>query len=83
MGTGAKHGLDFVDAIALLESDDLLVIDDNRQDYGEQRCIGFGPVGGRICVVVHVRHRVDTARIISFRKANRREVKFYEASIPR
>ena len=73
-----KHGLDFVHAVAVLEHPDLLLIADNRRDYGETRLIGFGPLTGRIHVVVHVARTASCIRIVSFRKANHREVRFYE-----
>lgn len=74
----AKHGLDFLDAVAVLESPALLVIADTRHDYREARLIGFGPLADRLCVVVHVERTADCIRIVSFRKANRREIHFYD-----
>jgi uncharacterized DUF497 family protein len=51
-------------------------IEDRRQDYGEARLLTFAPMNGRLHVVCYC-IRGDAFRIISFRKANRREEKFY------
>ena len=49
---------------------------DVRQDYGERRWIILGPVRGRLFVVVYT-YRNGRRRLISARKANAREVRFY------
>ena len=57
--------------------------EDQRRDYGEPRFIATGPIdafGGRLFVVVYT-WRGSTRRIISFRKANDREVRKYRASV--
>ena len=57
---------------------------DARIDYGETRFIATGPIaalGDRIFVVVYT-WRENIRRIISFRKANDREVRKYRASNP-
>lgn len=51
---------------------------DRRHDYGEDRWIGYAPLGERLYCVVFV-ERDGGKRIISLRKANNREVKRYEA----
>jgi len=71
-----KHGIDFV-AACLLWQAPMLVVQDDRQDYGETRWIGLGKLEKRIMVVVFTK-RIDTVRIISCRKANKREIKYYE-----
>jgi uncharacterized DUF497 family protein len=56
---------------------------DARHDYGETRFIATGPIaelGGRLFVVVYT-WRGATRRIISFRKANDRETRKYQASV--
>ena len=50
---------------------------DTRKDYGEMRRISIGPIHGRLHVMVWTR-RDREVRIISLRKANKREVRFYE-----
>lgn len=73
-----KHGLSLVDA-QNLEWSELFFWPDDRFDYGEQRFIGYAPIGQRLYCVVYV-DRGDVRRIISLRKANPREVKFYAAN---
>ncbi|MBF0159113.1 MAG: BrnT family toxin, partial [Magnetococcales bacterium] len=70
-----KHGVSLSDA-ARLEWDTVYAMLDCRRDYGEQRQIGYGLIGERLFNVVFVQHG-ETMRIISFRKANRREVLRY------
>ena len=58
--------------------------EDARIDYGETRFVATGPIaalGNRIFVVVYT-WRENIRRIISFRKANDREVRKYRASNP-
>ncbi|MGH7814965.1 MAG: BrnT family toxin [Candidatus Binataceae bacterium] len=51
-------------------------IPDLRKDYGEARFLAFGPIGDRLhCVTFSVRGR--KIRVISLRRANRREVEQY------
>ena len=72
-----KHGLSFDDAIRVFADDKRVVAIDNRTDYGEERLITVGYIAGRLCVVVYTEsHHI--IRIISARKANRREQKKYE-----
>jgi uncharacterized DUF497 family protein len=67
-----KHGCSFADALAL-DWPSLAVIEDRRMDYGERRWRGMGDIGERLhCVVFTVRN--DAIRIISLRRANRREI---------
>ncbi|MBN9406807.1 MAG: BrnT family toxin [Burkholderiales bacterium] len=75
----AKHGV----SMALAERicwPDVLCMPDNRRDYGELREIGFAVIDERLYVVVFVQ-RGEVMRIISLRKANRREVKLYDEAI--
>ena len=56
---------------------------DSRRDYGETRFIATGPIaefGDRLFVAVYT-WRGAVRRIISFRKANDREARKYQASI--
>jgi len=50
---------------------------DTRRDYGEVRVRAFGYLDERLHVLVFV-EIADGIRVISFRKANQREVKCYE-----
>ena len=50
---------------------------DARRDYGEIRFRAFGHLNGRIHALVFA-ETVEGIRVISFRKANKREVRMYE-----
>ncbi len=50
---------------------------DTRKDYGEKRFIALGYIGERLFSMVFT-VRNDVLRIISLRKANKREVHNYE-----
>ena len=51
---------------------------DSRFDYGEVRLITLGLLGGRVVIIAHAPRGDDVTRIISMRKANRREQKIYQ-----
>ncbi len=69
------RGLSF-DVTADLDWDAAHTIEDQRQSYSERRYLAYAPMHGRLHVVCFC-IRGDAFRIISFRKANRREEKFY------
>lgn len=71
----AKHGVSLAMAVHI-EWDSLYVVPDIRWQYREQRMVGIGYLGLRLYVVVYV-DRDEVRRIISLRKANRREVNNY------
>ena len=75
-----KHGVDFVVAFQLWEAP-MLVVEDIRRDYDEQRWIALGKLNHRVMVVAYTKRKIDIVRIISFRKANKREVAYYEKII--
>ena len=50
---------------------------DSRYDYDELRFVSYGYIGERLHVIVWT-PRGKSKRIISLRKANKREQKFYE-----
>ena len=70
-----EHGLDFADAHRAF-SKDAFVITDDRKDYNEYRYILLGLMHERI-VVIAFTVRGNVIRIISMRKANKREQKSY------
>jgi uncharacterized DUF497 family protein len=72
-----KHGLDFADAEQVLTGP-CVTFADSRFDYGELRLITLGLLAGRAVVVAHAPRGEDITRIISMRKANRREQKIYQ-----
>lgn len=71
----AKHGVGLAAAEGL-EWDTAVTWPDARKDYGEDRECGIGYIGLTLHFVVFV-DRHQTRRIISLRKANRKEVKRY------
>ncbi|MBU1360685.1 MAG: BrnT family toxin [Gammaproteobacteria bacterium] len=73
-----KHGLSLAVASSL-DWDEALVWVDDRYEYGEARMIALAPDTGILYYVAFV-DRDDARRIISLRKANRREVKHYVES---
>ena len=73
-----KHGLSLALA-AQLDWDASLVWVDDRHEYGELRMIALAPDTGILYYVAFV-DRGETRRIISLRRANRREVKHYVKS---
>ena len=76
-----KHGFDFAGAWQLFENH-LLVKPDIRKAYGEDRWIGIGSMNNEIIVVfVFTKRNNEITRIISMRKASKKERKNYEKSI--
>lgn len=70
-----KHGVSLALA-AKLEWDSVVTWPDTRRAYGEPRQCGIGYIGLRLFFVAFV-DRAEGRRIISLRKANPREVKYY------
>ena len=78
----ARHRLP-LGAAELLFEGPFIEEEDRRRDYGETRFVATGPVeefGSRIHVVVYI-WRDGVRRIISFRKANDREIRKYRAGV--
>ncbi|NES21511.1 MAG: BrnT family toxin [Symploca sp. SIO3E6] len=73
----AKHGISFERAIQVFADNSRIVRVDDRFAYGEERLITIGHLEERLCVVVYVERLETTIRIISARKANKREIKEY------
>jgi uncharacterized protein len=59
-----------------LEWETALTVEDNRRDYGEKRLRVLALLNGRLHAVV-VTPRQNELRVISFRKASRKEEKLY------
>ena len=74
----AKHGVSLVLAVEL-DWDAALVWVDGRFEYREMRMIALAPKTGILYYVAFV-DRGEVRRIISLRRANRREVKHYVQS---
>ena len=73
----AKHGFDFADDFRIFNLPMVVELDE-RDDYGEDRCIGIGLLDGRVVVVVYTEPDEETVRIISLRKSLSYERKRYE-----
>ena len=75
----AKRGLDFADAPRVFESP-MVLFEDDRQAYGEQRMIGIGLLESLVVLIVHVESETHI-RIISMRKADSNETDLYYQNI--
>lgn len=72
-----KHGVQFADAVAVLEDDRALTMRDTSV-HEEERWVTLGLDGlGRVLVVVYA-WRGESIRVISARKATARERRRYE-----
>jgi uncharacterized protein len=75
-----KHGVEFADAVGVFDDPGAITIEDPDAE-GEQRFLAIGlDVLGRIIVVAFT-YRGDDLRLISARKATRREISIYEKGI--
>lgn len=72
-----KHGVDFADAVSVLEDPSALTLDDEGKDEERFVTIGMDSLG-RVLVVVYT-WRGERVRIISARRAIRSERREYEA----
>ena len=71
-----KHGIALADALDL-KWETLHATRDDRFAYGEERFIGYGMLKQRLHAIVYTQ-RGGKIRVISLRKANKRERKYYE-----
>ncbi len=71
-----ERGLDFAD-VASIDWETALTVEDVRGDYRETRYVTMAPIHGRLCVVAWC-YRGDALRVISLRKANKRERRIYD-----
>ena len=69
------HGLDFIDALRAFEGA-TYTFEDARFDYGEQRFETLGLLAGVPVSIIHTESE-DEIRIVSFRKATKREASIY------
>ncbi|MHB1567166.1 MAG: BrnT family toxin [Acidiferrobacter sp.] len=72
-----ERGFDFAYVLSTFWDTDRLIRRDTRWNYGEDRYQLLGAIEGRVFFVAYT-PRGTVLRIISARKANRREVKEYE-----
>lgn len=69
------HGLDFIDAARVFEGA-TYTFEDDRFDYSEQRFETLGLLAGIPVSIVHT-ETAHEVRVISFRKATKREAEIY------
>ena len=74
-----KHGIRFADTFAVFEDPNALTVDDNEQREERHVTVGMDCYG-RLLVVVYT-WRGENIRIISARRANRREAGQYEGKL--
>jgi uncharacterized protein len=72
-----RHGIDFLDVLPCFSDPPCLVEEDARRDYGERRFHLLCPLRGRLYQVTFTERDQDI-RIISARRANKREQRHYE-----
>lgn len=69
-----KHGLSFDQAVELFTGDnDYLEIYDEGHSDEEDRFIAIGPTRAGVVVVVYTERREDVIRVVSARKATKKE----------
>lgn len=74
-----KHGVSFEDALKIFSLPATTSFDDQHSDF-EDRYTAMGFLGTKLLVVNFLQAKEDTVRIISARKATRREERLYEQS---
>jgi uncharacterized DUF497 family protein len=76
-----KHGISFEEAVTVFADPYLLFTEDSEHSEGEQREWAIGEVEDGSIVVVVFTMRGERVRIISARKATKRECQQYESGI--
>ena len=74
-----KHGISFVDAVSVFDDEFAILFDDPDHSTYEERflIIGYSAIG-KICIVSHCyRNNGNIIRIISARKATKKEANYY------
>jgi uncharacterized protein len=75
------HGVDLA-AASGFSWGKAIIVRDERRPYGERRFVAYGPIGGRLHALVYTPRNM-VRRLISLRKANRREQAAYAAETAR
>ena len=76
-----KHGVPFDYAAGVFLDPHRLDARDDRRNYGEERRVTLGAIEGRLFAVAYTL-RDKTIRLISARKANERERRRYNETLP-
>ena len=71
-----KHGVDFADAVIALEDENALTIEDRDHNELRFKTLGMGP-SLNVLFVVHCEQSANSIRIISARKADKKETRVY------
>ncbi|MFT6660567.1 MAG: uncharacterized DUF497 family protein [Maricaulis maris] len=77
----AKHKLSFEEAIQAFDGPVFTIVDD-RMDYGELREIPIGLIKSRAIVAIVHTDRQGRTRLISARRANKKERALYHGHYP-
>ncbi|MCF8191025.1 MAG: BrnT family toxin [Polynucleobacter sp.] len=72
-----SRNFDFTYVLSVFIDPNLLIEKDQRWDYGEERFRALGVIDEKVFVVIYTKSP-SAMRIISARRANRREVRRYE-----
>jgi uncharacterized DUF497 family protein len=70
-----RHGIDFIGCDAIWDNF-TITREDTRQAYGEERLVTFGLLHNEVVVLVYT-ERSGTPHIISLRKAEKYEARYY------
>ncbi|MGE0109729.1 MAG: BrnT family toxin [Bdellovibrionales bacterium] len=76
VANSVKHGVDFTEA-EKFDWSTALETQDTRFDYEEIRWVALGCIDNRLHVLIYT-ERANSIRLISLRRANKREVAYYE-----
>lgn len=74
-----KHGIDFMDVPRIFDGD-VVILPDERFEYGEARFIAIGLLKNHVIVVAYT-ERGENIRLISARKATKNEENYYYQQI--
>jgi uncharacterized DUF497 family protein len=74
-----KHGMDFA-SVQDLDWDTALIVADERFDYGEARWLALGRIKSQL-VSLAFTLRGDRIRVISLRRASRKERALYDEQV--
>ena len=70
-----KHGIDFAECASVFDAP-MLTVEDDRQDYGEQRLKSLGWLHERVVVLVWT-DRASGPHLISCRQGDKHETRTY------
>ncbi len=74
-----KHGVSFEEARSVFEDDLSAILPDEDHSTTEARWLALGMSSNNRILIVSFAERTDALRIISGRKATKREIKKYES----